>query len=120
MKKRRAREIANELMNHAKWRTHGRSIKIEDLESIGLKITRIDDYPDIADIIYRIQTIVRLLFSTTTTYKIFATADEKIFKQAIAVSSPPKIPIKSADVAEFEIKCPRCGKVWGAPLLVYN
>lgn len=112
MKKRRAREIANELMNHAKWRTHGRSIKIEDLESIGLKITRIDDYPDIADIVYRIQTVIRLLFSTTTTYKIFATADEKIFKQAVAIGSPPKIPIKSADVAEFEIKCPQCGKVY--------
>jgi len=109
MKKRRAREIANDLINHARWRTHGRSIKIEDLESIGLKITRIDDCPDIAKIVYRIQTVIRLLFSTTTTYKIFATADEKIFKQAVAIGSPPKIPIKSTDVAEFEIKCPKCG-----------
>jgi len=112
IKKERAREIANELMNHGKWRTHGRSIKIEDLESIGLKITRIDDYPDIADVVYRIQTVIRLLFSTTTTYKIFATADEKIFKHAVPVGSPPKIPIKSADVAEFEVKCPRCGEVY--------
>jgi len=113
MKKKRASEIAKELMNHAKWRTHGRSIKIEDLESIGLKITKIDDYPNIADIIYRIQTVIRLLFSTTTTYKIFATADEKIFKHAVPMGpSPPKIPIKSADVAEFEVRCPSCGKVY--------
>ncbi len=110
MKKNRAREIANELMNHGKWRTHGRSIKIKDLESIGLKITIIDNIPPIADVVYRIQTIIRLLFSMTTTYKIFATADEKIFKQAVPVGSPPKIPVKSADVAEFDIKCPRCGK----------
>jgi len=112
MKESRAREIANALTNHGKWRTHGRSIKIEDLESIGLKITRIDDYPNIADTVYRIQTVIRLLFSNTTTYKIFATADEKIFKQAVAIGSPPKIPVKIADVAEFEVKCPQCGKVY--------
>jgi len=112
MKKERAREIANELMNHAKWRTHGRSIKIEDLESIGLKIMKIDDYPNMAGIVYRIQTVIRLLFSTTTTYKIFATADEKIFKQAVPMGSPPKIPMKSPDVAEVEVKCPSCGKVY--------
>lgn len=110
MKRERAQEIARELVNHAKWRTHGRSIKIEDLESIGLKITKVDDDPELADVVYRIQTVIRLLFSTTTSYKIFATANEKIFKQAVPWSSSPKIPVKGAEVAELEVRCPQCGK----------
>ncbi len=110
MKKQRAGKIAKELINHAKWRTHGRSLKIQDLESIGLKIIRIDEEPKLADIIYRIQTIIRLLFSSSTNYKIFVTADEKIFKSATPAGPPPKIPIGDADVAEFETKCPKCGK----------
>lgn len=47
MKGRRAEEIAKELTNHSKWRLHGRSIKIDDLEGIGLKITRLDNDPEI-------------------------------------------------------------------------
>ncbi len=113
MKRRRAEEIASELMNHARWRSHGRSIKISDLESesIGLKIIKVDDDPQLRDTVYRIQTICRLLFAGTTTYKIFATEKEKIFKQAVPVGPPPKIPAgKTPDVAEVEVKCPSCGK----------
>lgn len=112
MKKKRADEIATELINHARWRSHGRSIKIGDLEELGLKIIRIDDDAKLSDIVYRIQTVCRLLFSTTNTYKIFATEREKIFRRATPTSVAPKIPTKAvADVAEFEAKCPQCGKV---------
>ena len=111
MKRKRAEEIANELMNHGKWRTHGRSIKRDDLEGIGLKITKVDDNSKLADTIYRIQTICRLLFSTTTSYKIFATEKEKIFKNATPIGTPPKIPVgKEPNVAEAGLTCPKCGK----------
>lgn len=110
MKKKRAEEIAKELTNHSKWRTHGRSIKIKDLEEIGLKITRIDDEIDLADVVYRIQTVIRLLFSTTSAYKIFATADEKIFKHAVSSGGQPKIMPAKPDVAELDINCTKCGK----------
>ena len=110
MKHDRAAQIASELANHARWRTHGRSIKIDDLESLGLQITKIDDDPKLADIVYRIQTVIRLLFSSTTTYKIFATEKEKIFKQATPMVADPKIPSVSADVVELETKCQKCGK----------
>jgi len=77
MKKIRAEDIAKELTKHSKWRSHGRSIKIDDLEEIGLQITRVDDNPTLAEIVYRIQTICRLLFETTTSFKIFATQDSQ-------------------------------------------
>ncbi|MFZ3104142.1 MAG: hypothetical protein WA096_05500 [Smithella sp.] len=111
MKKHRAEEIAKELTNHSKWRSHGRSIKIDDLESIGLKVTRIDDNPQLANVVYRIQTICRLLFETTTSFKIFATQDNKIFRQAVPVGGPIKIPhLQTPDVAEINQICPKCGK----------
>ena len=114
MKAQRAKEIVDELINHGKWRSHGRSIKIDDLESIKLKITRIDDNPTLKDIVYRIQTVCRLLFATSTTYKIFATQDDKLLKQAVSMNAPlklPKLP-KLPDVVEIDIKCPQCGKTY--------
>lgn len=110
MKKERAGKIANELTNHSKWRSHGRSIKIEDLEEIGLKITRVDNYPKLAEIVYRIQTVCRLIFETTTAFKIFATQDNKIFKQAVPTGSPIRIPqLQIPEVVEIEQKCLKCG-----------
>ena len=112
MKVKQAEKIARELMNHAKWRSHGRSIKAEDLDEIGLKVTRVEDDAKLSDIVYRIQTVCRLLFSSTNTYKIFATEKEKVFKMATPVSAIPRIPIQAAaEVAELETKCPKCGKV---------
>lgn len=111
MKMQRAREIAKELTNHAKWRLHGRSIKASNLSEIGLKITRVENDPALSDIVYRIQTVCRLLFSSTNTYKIFATEKDKVFKHAVAAGDVTMRPVKVVpEVAEFEVKCPQCGK----------
>lgn len=111
MKKKRAEEIAKELTNHSKWRLHGRSIKIDDLEEIGLKIIRVDNDPKLAEIVYRIQTVCRLLFENTSSFKIFATQENKIFRQAVPVGAPIRMPEKPLpDVAEIEQKCPKCGE----------
>lgn len=112
MKKKRAEGIAKELTNHSRWRSHGRSIKIDDLESIGLKVTRIDENPELADVVYRIQTICRLLFENTTSFKIFATQDDKIFRQAVPVGEQIRIPqMQTPDVVEIKQNCPKCGRL---------
>jgi hypothetical protein len=114
MKKRRAGEIAAELINHTKWRSHGRSIKIGDLEEIGLKIKKVEDDPKLADIVYRIQTVCRLLFESSTTFKIFATAENKLFKQATPKEGPIRIPIPQmpmGDAVQIQQECPKCKKV---------
>ncbi|MFH0795792.1 MAG: hypothetical protein V2A65_01890 [Candidatus Omnitrophota bacterium] len=113
MKVKRAGEIAKELTNHSKWRLHGRSIKITDLEDIGLKIIKVDKDSKLADIVYRIQVVCRLLFETTSTFKIFATQDNKIFRQAVSVGAPIKIMSEKQvpDVVEIKQKCPKCGAV---------
>jgi len=113
MKRKRAEEIAEELINHSKWRSHGRSIKIDDLERIGLKITNLDKNPELAEIVYRIQTVCMLIFDSSSTFKIFATQDSKIFRHAVPVGAPIRIPQKGIpDVVEFEQKCPKCGNTY--------
>jgi hypothetical protein len=116
-KKQRAREIAQKLTKHSKWRSHGRSIKIEDLREIGLKINQVEDDPKLANVVYRIQTVSRFLFDHTSTYKIFATSENRIFKQAVAIKAPIQqaIPIKGGkfakmpDVVAIQPQCPKCG-----------
>ena len=62
---------------------------------------------------YRIQTVCKLLFETTTSFKIFATKDNKIFRQAVPVEAPIRIPkVQVPDVAEIEQKCPKCGEFY--------
>ena len=112
MKRQQARKIADGLTNRKRWRIHGRSIKIQNLESdeIGLKITHIDNNPELAEIVYRIQTVCRLLFDSTAVFKIFATDQHKIFRQATKEVNKPMIVPPQVGAVNIEQKCPKCGK----------
>lgn len=113
MKEKRAREVVEQLINHAHWRSHGRSIKIEDLEQL-LKIKKIDDDQILADIVYRIHVVLRLLCDTTSIFKVFMTADSKIFRQATQAVFPgqmPALPVKEIGLINLDHTCPRCGTV---------
>lgn len=119
LRKQRAHEVAEMLCNHTTWRTHGRSLKIEDLQD-DLFIERIDDHKDLADIVYRIKSVIRLLFASSTVYKIFFIDDLKLSK-TFTVNPGSNIPVtipfdqgngkqKTIDGFELEIPCPKCGK----------
>lgn len=105
--------------NHTTWRTHGRSLKIDDLKDV-LLIERIDDDPKLADIVYRIKTVVKLILDGSTVYKMFFIDDLKISKTFTVSPSgnlPVPVPIPQAkgqqnqiDAAELDIQCPKCGK----------
>jgi hypothetical protein len=82
IKKDRAKQIATDLTNHSRWRSHGRSIKAEDLADLGLKINLLDKTPEIADIVYRIKAVLHLIFLSSPVFKIFAFDDIIITKQA--------------------------------------
>lgn len=83
MKKERAKELAEALVNSEKWRKHSRSIKIPDLEDIGLKITRLDDHRELSDIVYRIHTLLRIIYERTKICKVFASVDDAIIKECV-------------------------------------
>lgn len=114
MKRDRASEIAQALSNHARWRTHGRSLKREDLELLGLKIDNIEENPEMRDLVYRIHCICRLLFSTSNTYKIIATSKNKISFNVQMFNAAQQIPIpfsqKKLEAVQLNFKCQNCGK----------
>lgn len=115
MKRKRAEEVSESLCNHMNWRSHGRSLKIEDLNSV-LKIERVDDDPKLANILYRIKTCIRLIFDTSTDFKLYLWEDISLSKTANPLN--PNIPMPSpiakkelkVDGVEIGVICPRCGK----------
>ncbi|MDD3721112.1 MAG: hypothetical protein PHW92_01305 [Lutibacter sp.] len=115
-KLKRAKKVAEELTNQSKLRTHGRSLKIEDLRE-WLKIDRIDDNKDLAEIVYKIKTVIRLIYASSSTYKLFFTDTQKIFRNQV-VQGGTSIPfpignnIKNQKIeAKIEQKCPKCSKI---------
>lgn len=119
MRKERANEVAEMLCDHTTWRTHGRSLKIEDLKEV-LVIERIDDDPKLADIVYRIKTVIRLILDSSTVYKLFFT-DELQLSKTFTVSSGNNMPTahpfqgkkpqqKQIDAVELNVQCPKCKK----------
>ncbi len=61
LKSERANAIATKLTNRSEWRSHGRSLKMEDLKELGLQINNLDENPGIAKIIYEIKAVLMLL-----------------------------------------------------------
>lgn len=119
MRKQRAHEVAEMFCDHTTWRTHGRSLKMEDLEEV-LLINRIDDDVHLADIVYRIKTVIRLILDSSTVYKLFFVDDLKISK-TFTVSPGVNLPIPNPfpqtqqkhsqpDAVELDIQCPKCTK----------
>lgn len=115
MKKQRAKDVSERLCDHMYWRSHGRSLKIEDLNEV-LKIEKVDDNPRLAEILYRIKTVIRLIFDTSTDFKLYFWEDVNLARTANPMN--PSIPIPSpiskkkvnVDGIEIGVMCPRCKK----------
>lgn len=109
-KKRRARQIASQLADHSAWKTHNRSITLEDLRGMRLDITDYSADPDLTDPIRRYFTLLQMTFETNI-YKVFETPTSQIVRFEIPVglqrATPPPQP-PDADVAAVEIECPKC------------
>jgi hypothetical protein len=112
MRKQRAEEVANMLCDHTSWRTHGRSLKIDDLKEV-LLIENIDDNQQLADIVYRIKTIIRIIFDSSTDYKLYFWEDFQ-FARTATIGGPMPIQVRNNNAkieqAVLETYCPKCGK----------
>jgi hypothetical protein len=112
MKKERAEEVAGLLTDHSRWRSHGRSLKIGDLE-FWLKITRVDDDQELAELVYRIQTVCRLIFESSTAFKIFATEHNTMFRHAVE-NGQARIPLPRKEnllAVQKKVRCNQCGAI---------
>lgn len=126
LKKQRAAEVSEKLCNHMDWHTHGRSLKIEDLKN-ELLIEDIDANPTLADVVYRIKTVIRLIFDSSTDYKLYFWDDCEISRTANITNAAGPFPIpapvktgtpKKLDTVGLQIQCPKCGKMHVVPAYV--
>ncbi len=105
----RAKEIADALCDQATWRTHGRSIKIADLEALQLRITNYEADLELADAIHRYYTLLRMTFETSV-YKLVETTGSQVYRFLQPSGPPPAL--KSEDdgaIAVIDARCPKCG-----------
>jgi len=106
----RAKEIGSELSSQSRWFTHARSITIDDLEIIGLKITDFSLDNDLNDAIMRYYTLMRMAFESTAIYKIFETNVNTIYRFGNQPSVPP---LKNkSDSIILDVNCPKCKKAF--------
>ena len=109
-KKARALEIANFLESKDNWKLHATSIKANDLRQL-LIINDIDKDKKISEIVYRIHAVCRMYCSLTSTFKIYATEDGKIFKQAGSLTKGQILPnSRELNAVKIDIECPKCNK----------
>ena len=107
-KRKRAGEIAEALCDHSRWLTHNRSIRREDLENLGLRITNYADDPQLEDAIARHYTLLKMTFDLINAYKIFETPQTQVLR--IMTQAIPSQPLRGANAqaAQVEHKC-QCG-----------
>lgn len=103
-KEERAGEIAKRLCNHKEWLTHGRSIKIADLEGMGLHITDYSKEPQLAEAIRRYNALLQMTFDSTSIYKIFETPSSQILRYMPQAVPPPQ----DVDAVVVAVQCPNC------------
>lgn len=102
----RAKEIAKTLCDHGKWLTHGRSITIQDLREMRLKITDFSENPHLYEAIRRYYTLLLMSFDRSPIFKIFETPQSQMYR---STGKPEKEGSgKALAVATIEVKCPNC------------
>ncbi|MGP4073045.1 SDH family Clp fold serine proteinase [Piscibacillus sp. B03] len=105
----RAQEIAAELCNNEKWKTHGRSLRINDLEELKLKITNYEEQEELNDAIKRYNALMRMTFDSNI-YKMIETINSQIYRFFNENINSAPIPQKndSHEHIFVDLKC-KCG-----------
>jgi len=106
-KKTRAQEIAEILCNHGRWLTHGRSITINDLREMRLKVTDYSENAELCEAIRRYYMLLKMSFDKTNIFKIYETPKSQIYRFAIPQTSVVSGP-QQANMAIIEFECPNC------------
>jgi Serine dehydrogenase proteinase len=126
-------EIADNLCNHSEWLSHGRSIKMTDLQGIGLEITDYTKSDELSDAIRRYHILLQMTFDSTNIYKVIETPESQIYRFAVSQQVqigglPPGIfpipapgapgaqpanplPMAQLSMAVIQFACPKCRKV---------
>ncbi|MGY5148629.1 MAG: SDH family Clp fold serine proteinase [Candidatus Nitrosopumilus sp. bin_68KS] len=107
----RAEEIANKLTSQTTWLTHGRSIRIKDLEDLQLKIFDYSKQAELDNAITSYYTLLRMTFEGSNLYKLFETPDSQIYRHVVSNTPVPNaVPLQGAigDSVSFDLSCKFC------------
>jgi ribosomal protein L44E len=109
-KERRANEIATQLCKHSDWLTHGRSIKIPDLNRMRLLITDFSKETELNEAITRYYTLLRMTMESTNIYKLFETPSSQVMRfSGVNVPPPqPSVPNNKMNKVVVDFVCPSC------------
>lgn len=105
-KKNRANDIATKLRENATWLTHGKSIRIEDLQEMKLQINNYDSITQLVEPINKYYALMRISFDANV-YKIIETINSQIYR-LIATGAIPKPQQNGIPIAEIDFICPKC------------
>ena len=108
----RAYEISTELSSQSRWFTHGRSLRIADLKELRLRVTALEEHPELLDAVRRYHVLLRMTFDSGNAFKIFETPDSTVARR-FNVASPP--PAQLAALAgqqplavHIDVNCTKC------------
>ncbi|PKQ38498.1 MAG: Clp protease ClpP [Actinobacteria bacterium HGW-Actinobacteria-1] len=105
---RRAREVADQLCDQRRWKTHGRSIRIEDLKKMRVRITDYTEQPDLADAIDRYAALLRMTFDSNI-FKVLEDATHQVYRAAANPAIQPGSPApEQAEKADINVECGKC------------
>lgn len=115
-RRQRAKQIADQLRDQSRWKTHARSVKIEDLRQMRLQVTDYSNNADLADAISRYYTLLQMTLATNL-YKIFETPTSQIMRMEVVQAQnvfglAPGVPAglpSTAQSFEMQIGCAKCG-----------
>jgi hypothetical protein len=102
----RANEIASILCDHQRWRTHGRSIKLDDLNEMRLRVNDYSNEPELADAIRRYHVLLQMTYASNI-YKVFETPESQIYRGMGPIVPTPQL-IQQANTATLEVPCGTC------------
>lgn len=106
-RRKRAEQIADALRDHRRWKTHSRSIKIEDLRAMKLQITDFSADQELCDAIRRYHVLLSMTFESAI-FKMVETATSHIYRMEKAQAILPANVQPERAVAEMA--CNRCGE----------
>ncbi|MCP4550324.1 MAG: Clp protease ClpP [bacterium] len=106
-RQKRAEEIAGTLCNHRMWLTHGRSIKIQDLETMRLIIKDYSKELALAEAIRRYHTLLQMTFGSNV-YKVIETPDSQIYRFVGQSVPPPPQDVQQANTVFLDVQCNNC------------
>jgi hypothetical protein len=113
-KRERAREIANNLSKQSKWFSHSRSLRIPDLQKLGLKITDFGADATLNDAVLRYQVLLRMTFEMGPLYKIYETPTTIITRRfQVPALNPDQVAnlvgqVQNATSIQVGTNCPKC------------